>query len=216
MKGLAFSIFKRSITASVYELLPKHSNVTRIRVWKSGYHNEDQEFIFTDAATSFFSAFKPQRIPNIGHVSIETCDLYASFWPEGLTIFNKWKPMRGDAQSSSPKSDELSEGRRPDILVDLHTLNVQKIQEELTRFNQSGNSYHLVGSNSLVKYFGTNNCSGLAVDLLQKGGIHKLVSKRHFIREYIIATPNNVVELVLEAQAKEAEQLKNTTSSVSP
>ena len=207
---------KRGFSTSTHEALLKNSNVTRIRIWKSGYHNQDKQFIYTDVATSFFSSLKPHRVPNIGHVSIETSEIYASLWPEGLNIFNKKKPMAGDALSSTPLSDELSEGRPPDIMVDLHTLNVQNINNELTKFNESGNSYHLVGSNYLMKYLGTNNCTGLAVDLLERGGIQQLISRRHFVREYIIATPNNVVELVLEAQAREVEVSKNKASAFSP
>lgn len=81
------------------------------------------------------------------------------------------------------------------------------------KFVNSGSTYHLFGSNRLFKSLRANSCSGLAFDLVHKGGIQKLISKRHFIRDYIITTPNNLVELVLEAQAAEAKTLANEKKS---
>lgn len=216
MKSFINSTFKRNLTTNIKDMLPKDSNATRIRIWKSGYFDKNNQFVFTNVATSLISSFKPGRQPNIGHVSIETRDLYASLWPTGIDLTNKLKPQVGYAQQSSPAKDERSEGRAPDVVVDLHTLDVKKIEDELIKFVQSGSTYHLFGSNRLFKSLGANSCSGLAFDLMHKGGIQKLVSSRHFIRDYIITTPNNLVNLVLEAQAKEAEILSKDKKSLPP
>ena len=202
-------MFSRFLSTRIHLLLPKDSNATRIRIWKSGYFDADGQFVYTTVVTSLISSLKPGRQPNIGHVSIETRDLYASLWPEGINLFNKLKPQIGDAQTSSPSHDEKAEGRPPDVLVDLHTLNVPQIQQALVQCVDSGSTYHLIGSNRFFKSLSANSCSGLAFDLLHKGGIQKLVTKSHFLRDYIITTPNNLVTLVLEAHAKEKEILES-------
>ncbi len=96
-------------------------------------------------------------------------------------------------------------------MIDLTTLDVDKIQQELENFKSSGSIYHLVGSNRFFKSLGANSCSGLAFDLLHKGGIQKLVSRRHLIRDYIITTPNNLVKLVMDAKQNELYAMNNTT-----
>ncbi len=70
-------------------------------------------------------------------------------------------------------------------------------------FLKSGSIYHLIGSNRFFKYLGANSCGGLAYDLLISGGINKLLSTTHFVRDYIVTTPNNLAQLVLEAHANE-------------
>lgn len=108
MKTFTAIAFKRYLSTSIKDILPKDSNATRIRIWKSGYFNEANQFVFTSVATSFLSGFKPGRQPNIGHVSIETRDLYASLWPNGIDLTNKLKPQTGYTQNSSPGKDEQS------------------------------------------------------------------------------------------------------------
>src|SRR3989338_5289952 len=149
LKQLA--VLARSLSSSIHTPLPTNSKITRIRIWKSGYFNRDDQFIYSNVFTSLYSQLKPGRQPNIGHVSIETRELYASLWPDGIDLLNKLKPQTGDAQSSSPKKDEQAEGRPPDILVDLQTLDVEKIQAELVKFVSAGSTYHIIGSNKFFK-----------------------------------------------------------------
>jgi hypothetical protein len=201
-------ILKRAYSTSTYPSLPKESSVTRIRIWKSGYFGPDKGFVHTNVLTALYSV-KPSRQPNIGHVSIETRDLYASLWPRGINITNKLKPQRSDHQDHTPETDQIAEARAPDLTVDLHTLEVEKINIELERFVKLGSVYHLLGSNPYLKNLGAHSCSSLAYHLLSAGGIHKLGIKTHVIRDYIVVTPNNLATLVVEAQTKEEVILRS-------
>ncbi len=203
MKVQFLNIVKRAYGTSIHELLPKDSKITRVRIWKSGYFDRNNRFISTNVIASFFSAFKPGREPNLGHVSVETRDFYASLWPDGIDVFNKLKPQEGYSKTSNPRDDELAEGKPPDHLVDLHTLDVVAIKEELDRFVGTGSKYHVIGRNRFFRELGANSCSGLAHDLLTKGGIDKLASRTHLIRDFVVTTPNNLISLVLEAKDKE-------------
>lgn len=208
--------FSTKISTSIHSLLGKESPITRVRIWKSGYffeHGSQKKFVFTNVAKSFLvSTVNTNKIQsNIGHVSIETKEIYASLWPEeGIIIYNKYKPQQGIAKSRTPALDEKTEARPPDYLIDLYTLDVDNIKQKLEEYLESGPIYHLIGNNRFFKHLGANSCSGLAYDLLISGGIKKLMPTTNFIRDYIVTTPNNLAQLVLEAHANEQAILRST------
>lgn len=210
-----FVKFFSTIQTSIHTLIGKNSPVTRIRIWRSGYFLEtstQQKFIPTSVVKAFLAPFTKGVQSNIGHVSIETREIYASLWPEGITIFNKYKPQQGFANNSNPDIDEQQEARPPDYVVDLYTLDVENIKESLDEYIKSGAKYHLIGSNRFIKYLEANSCSGLAYDLLVSGGIKKLVPTPNLVRDYIITTPNNLAQFVLQAHANEQAILKSTSN----
>ncbi len=109
---------------------------------------------------------------------------------------------------SSPERDETAEGRSPDCVVDLQSLNTNKIKLKVDEYIKSGSTYHLIGRNRFFKKLGTNSCSGLAYDLLIHGGIKKFIDSRHFVTDNIVVTPNNLVLFVQEAAKNEKNKQK--------
>ncbi|MFN7097045.1 MAG: hypothetical protein ACK4PR_05765 [Gammaproteobacteria bacterium] len=209
MKLFGFIQAKRFISAKD-SILSRDSKITRVRIWRSGYFDSNNNFVHTNVVTSFLSSFKLGRQSNIGHVSIETKDLYASLWPEGIDIFNKLKPQDSNSESSSPTKDEGAEGRPADHLVDFETLDVDAIKQALDNYIKLGPKYHLIGRNRFFKELNANSCSGLGYDLLKQGGIDKLIMNRHFLRDFIVTTPHNLADLVIAAKIKENEILNQS------
>src|SRR5688572_26899377 len=109
-----YSTLRKSLTSL-------DSKTTRVRIWKSGYFDHEGKFHYSTPLYSFFVPYlKPGSEGNIGHVSIETSNIYASLWPHHLTVLNKLKIQEGI--SSTPEIDEHSEGRPPDLSADFMTL----------------------------------------------------------------------------------------------
>ncbi len=195
-----FQTIKRYVSTTSLPALTADSKITRIRIWKSGYFLENGNFKHTTVGFALLKGIGPLRRANIGHVSLETRDFYASLWPEQLTVLNKHKIQ--DGVSSDLEADLASEGRAPDHLVDMETLNLTNMLIELEKF-ESQNKYHLVGGNKVFNANNAASCSSLAYSLLIAGGIRKLVSPNFSIRDKILVTPNNLADMILEAKEKE-------------
>ncbi len=198
-----------SLSSSIIMPLEKGSSLTRIRIWKSGYFAKDGTFYHSPVPYSFLKSNIGYKEGNIGHVSVETGEFYASFWPRYLTFFNKLYIQEGEHSNIS--EDYRSEKRIHTHLIDLETLDISSMASELKKFKAT-NQYWLFGPSTIM----ANNaasCSGLAYALLKAGGIGKLVSPGFTVRDQLIATPNNLSKLVLLAKAKEEELLKDKNKS---
>lgn len=204
-------IIKRSFSTGIRELLPVDSKLVRIRIWQSGYFLEDGTFQRTSVGYALLKSIGLFRRANIGHVSIETKDFYASLWPEQLTIMNKYK-IQG-SEKADIEIDLASEGRPPDYLVDLETLNLSNMQEELKKF-EAHNNYHAIGANKVFNANNAASCSSLAYSLLIAGEIRKLVPSTWSIRDYVLVTPNNLVHMVLKAKENELLSQKRENTSI--
>lgn len=211
MKSSFFkALHKNTFSTGVRETLPFDSNFTRIRIWKSGYFGKNGTFRHTSIGYALLKGMGSFRRANIGHVSLETKDFYASLWPEQLTIMNKYKVQ--NSEQTDIEIDHASEGRAPDTLIDLETLNVSSMLEELKKFEKQ-NKYHLIGQNKVFNANNAASCSSLAYSLLVAGGIRNLVPKTFSIRDQILVTPNNLISLVLKAKEKESSVLNNSDKS---
>lgn len=93
-------------------------------------------------------------------------------------------------------------------MVDLKTLDLLAMEKALNSFVQH-NKYHLIGGNAVFNANNAASCSSLAHDLLIAGGIRKLVPSTLSIRDYLLVTPNNLAQLVLQAKNIEDELITN-------
>jgi hypothetical protein len=214
MRSGLFKITKRYFSSSLSSQsttipLSGNSNLTRVRVWNSVYVANDGTFRYSPVPYSILKLKTGFKDSNIGHVSVETGQFYASFWPKLLTFQNKLYVQ--DGKHSDIVSDLRSEERNPDYLVDLETLDINAMKSELEKFKAS-NRYWLFGPSSFMVKDKAASCSGLAHALLIAGGIGKLVPPGLTIRDWIIVTPNNLCRLVILAKQKEQE-LKSDNSS---
>ncbi len=190
-------------------MIGNNSLLTRIRIWKSGYFLESyysKKFVpisHINVAKSFLVPFPLTKgvQSNIGLISIETREIYVSLWPEGVTVFNKYKSKQNFVNDINLILDKQLKCQYPDYIVDLCTLDVDSIKQKLDGY---GNNRFL------KKYLEANNYSGLAYDLLISGGIKRLVPTTSLVRDHIVAAPNNLVLFVLDAHSNEQATLRGT------
>ncbi len=188
--------------------MPPDLAKTRIRVWRSGYFDHAKQYNFSNPLTSFWiPLFRDGYEGNVGHVSLETPQIYASLWPENLTIVNKLATQDAMVESS-PFIDEKSEGRPADVKVDLSSLDFNRMEEELNLFLKT-RKYHVAGSSIIFPLHKAENCSSLAYRLVKAGGIQRLVPKK----PPLIITPNFFADLILKAEKAEKELNANMNSS---
>ncbi|MGD0465232.1 MAG: hypothetical protein ABSA84_00840 [Gammaproteobacteria bacterium] len=190
-------------------MIGKNSLLTRIRIWKSGYFLESY-YSKRFTPLNHINVTKSFLVPfplikgvqsNIGLVSIETREIYVSLWPEGITVFNKYKPQQNFINDINSILDKQIQYKSPDYTVDLYTLDVNNLKQKLDEY---GNNRFL------KKYLETNSYSGVAYDLLISGGIKNLVPTTSLVREHMVAVPNNLVLFVLEAHSNEQAILRAT------
>ncbi len=161
---------------------PMTDNWAIVRVWLP--RDSEGNFITAHEATS--------GAGNVGHASLQTSTIYASFWPNrrpdekgGLA-----KAILGTARGElipEPWMDEYLESERktdddrnpPDVLVVLYSLNVDAINRAFKSFSESPVVYKwsLFGRNIFNVFNGGagQSCSGLVYDLLNAGGIESIV-----------------------------------------
>lgn len=183
---------------------PLSANVVRVRVWRSGYHDKEQNrFVHSNVFKSFLSGYLGHE-PNIGHVSLELTNTYVSLWPDNLTITNKKKPQDGSLDSSVI-IDERSEGRPPDLVIDFETLDTSQIIKDVHSFKNAGSKYHLFGGSRFFKHSEAHNCSGLAHKLLFNAGLKNFSIPKNYVRDYMLVTPNNLISYLESAKKFEEE-----------
>ncbi len=115
----------------------------------------------------------------VGHASIQTDKYYISFWPTtpklgSNNIFNDIliDTMNGwDATHHTLWQDIYNEQRLPDARISIK-LDTNSINDTYEQFIKTGHNWSLLGS--IFKK--SQNCSGLVLSLLNKGGIENLVN----------------------------------------
>jgi len=136
------------------------------------------------------------RNGELGHSSLQTYGhegIHASFWPRrnprrgnpGFCDLRHGVPGMIMPMSTADKTLETVRApdkaalkergiRRPDIELDLYTLDVAAINTAFNKFQESNSRWSIYGGS----FFGasqTQNCSGLVAFLLYKGGFSKLI-----------------------------------------
>jgi len=201
-----------------------NEGTARVRIWRAGYFTKEQpyddtieerKFIYNGAIAALMWAKWGDG--NIGHVSLETDKYYVSLWPTRMTVFNKLKPLEMHQEtkqgSMTPVKDIMAEKREPDVIVDLHSLDTEKMRLALSKFQKTG-KYKLINR---PHFFSTKkvkvaNCSSLARDLLVKGGIEQRPYKKSVTRNYFIVTPHNLAKMVIEANKLQEASFKHSNS----
>lgn len=103
---------------------------------------------------------------DVGHVSLQTRAIYASFWPESTSkgaVFS----VRGKFQTYA--DDMVAEQRPADAVFKFDKLNVEAIHKVYRQFQSQDQNWTLLGS-SLLKE-SEKNCCGLTLGLLRTGGL---------------------------------------------
>lgn len=150
----------------------------------------------------------------IGHVSLETTNKYASWWPnpkngEQVGIFNVVGAQNSNYEQDC-RSENLNDGKngQPDLKVCLYSLDVGKIEECFNNIeNDPQYGYVLAGDKKATRILNDDkgqSCAGLAYELLTVGGILKLSNIHADLKaKWIVVTPDNLAELIKNAKQKE-------------
>lgn len=163
---------------------------------------------------------------NVGHTSLETKEIYASFWPDWEAETMKKNTGNGyinallgtakgacngslDRDIKGEAMENLNEKeRQPDVVVILYSLNVEKINKSFMNFQESkvSDRWSLGGRNMFNKFNNDagQSCSGLVYDLLEAGGIFKLDYPFDITRKFVIA-PDGIAKIVVRASEYEKD-----------
>jgi hypothetical protein len=157
--------------------------------------------------------WKRQEIMSLGHVSLQTPHLYASFWPENYSLTDGIKSVRG-VNADTPEGDIQREGyRKPDVTIVLYSLDLQKIKEMFQAFLNGEKLWALKGRNKFAP--DAQSCSGLVYDLLIAGGIKQLVGV-NWLMSHVVTTPMEIAKLAQQAKQAELEKYPDTLHFVPP
>jgi hypothetical protein len=153
--------------------------------------------------TSVFN--KTLRGEDVGHISIETSDSYMSLWPKGRPsgIAQAFFQKRPPHYMSSYKDDLEAEGRSPELIICLYSLNGEEIEEEFTRIKDKIDGWALFGGNALIDRNGAESCVTLAYKLLKKGGLYELISSGNSSRFASVISPDNLSDAIVKAKKEE-------------
>lgn len=115
----------------------------------------------------------------VGHVSLQTYGengIYASLWPAiPSSLFSRQGVAPLPLDKMSYEKDKALEGGEPDIIVDLYTLDVNKINYVYNKIKNSGVRW-ATSASSPIAHPQALNCASLIRLLLIAGGIKELVS----------------------------------------
>lgn len=172
-----------------------NKNKVTIRVWKPFKGNDRSS---ASAINSFF-----QSNVNPGHVSIETDQFYASFWPapKGTIeitvkgkIVDEFLPnstLNRRINYSKPgdfirnlSEDEKREGKPADTTIELTKLDVKAMHEAFSEFYKQTPNWTFLG-HSFVNNYSGESCASVAYALLTAGKIENLIIDGCGFKEYI-------------------------------
>lgn len=186
---------------------------TIVRVWLP--KNKNGKFVVAHEAANG---------GNVGHASLQTKEIYASFWPD-WELARKSPTMSallGEAKGvlmPSPDADNANEGKLPEVVVVLNSLDVKAINDKFNKFAQSSTAknWSLFGENmfNVFNSGGGQSCSGLVYSLLNAGGIKNLVSWDLVSSTWTVA-PDAVARVVVEAAKTQRETALSYSEPLPP
>lgn len=162
-----------------------------------------QEFIIAHSAGKV-----NQSNSRIGHVSMETRSMYASWWPNPQDDEQVEKFNVVHAQNSTYAEDVYNEGSAPDLRVCFYSLNVVEIEDCFNKIESNPDfGYVLSGDKKVARLLNDErgqSCCGLAYELLMAGGIsaHNSIHKDLKLK-WVIVTPDNFANFIKNAKQSE-------------
>ena len=196
--------------------IAKSNEPVIVRVWKPT--DSKNTPIFDKEA--FLSGGNP------GHVSIETKEFYASFWPgRGVVHFVKLESLKdyplvaglfGVAPGRfvlSLEQDEVGEAsasglprgvrKKADVEIMLNNLDAVAMKKAFEQYQAEIPGWTFVGNSAINRKAG-HSCSSLAYHLLQAGGMQKLIG--WYEMQIMVVTPSHIATLAIKAKEAEAKK----------
>lgn len=194
-------------------------NYVIIRIWQTTRAGRSA------SAAKYFIQGGLESSDGIGHVSLQIVRAhechYVSFWPAAGT--SPRDLHRKGVFLDAPIFDEQldMEGRPADQHYFLFSLNIETLWALTTKdaLTREYPTWSLAANkkitNPVARKVGgwtqskpSQSCSGIVYELLTKAGIFNLNLSTQFVRDYVVTTPNNLLDLCADAQEQERRQHK--------
>lgn len=141
---------------------------------------------------------------NVGHVSIETINIYASLWPnddDGIGLRTKHDPLF----ITSPEVDIRLEGREPDYEITLYTLNAKAIEDKFNELKTQTKYWSLLGKGK-----NENSCASQTLALSQAGGLTRMDPLYPAHAGVMYVSPPSMFNLIARYKQLELKQFPET------
>lgn len=227
---LAIGIFAGGFFSKVSsdrETLPERQPITQnnwvtARVWQARDANcnlTTPEAVMTGKGTQENKESDQRCQPRVGHASVETENLYSSFWPaeEASKRNGGIKTPVSGTNNDLLRTDINSEGGEATTEVTFYSLNKSAIGREFRQMRSENKNYVMKPSPLLTVYYNqknSDNCTTAAYRLLKAGGINELSKEKcaPLANKYIAMSPNELQECIRTAKENELKQHPETAS----
>ena len=192
----------------------KYENQVVIYVWKPKVDGQDATAKKVLNEISNARAQGRRANVNIGHVTLAIPQTYASIWPAESAGGNQFKVVKA-AYVDSFKEDIDNEGREPDTIITLYSLNIKAIESSLREIKCSDAGFALSGDNSSTRSSNDKqayNCNGLVYALLQAGGVDAITPFGAESRFVFYISPDKFDSYIKEVKEKELEKYPETAN----
>jgi hypothetical protein len=157
-----------------------------------------------------------KNIFHAGHISFQTRHTYARWFPEaGNEDFVREFTVDRTQIEHAFASDCGWEGGAPDVQIYLYSLDAAAIENAYRNIELNNPAYQRDGEKQQIKLFHAkkaHNCSSLALELLEIGGIRKLeYFYQDLTAKWLAITPANLGELIKHAKAYEISAYPETS-----
>ncbi|MBY0544283.1 MAG: hypothetical protein K2Q14_01910 [Gammaproteobacteria bacterium] len=141
----------------------------------------------------------------VGHISLETPDQrYVSLWPQDAASAREAILSSVPSHLHTFEEDCEDEGRVPEVVICLYTLDIEAIQNTFREIATNLNGWTLLGGNQLFsKDDQAHSCSSLAYRLLKAGHIDAILEsgKERNERSSVMNASRNVMQKVRDCQS---------------
>ncbi len=225
--------FDKRLTTIKQNALALHNSTTRhpkikhhwvrLRIWYSGHY----------AGTSFIpgnilhAAARDMVADtgNYGHVSLETAKGYLSLWPQDRPsgfrqgIRRYMNSLYEDLCDEGPDSDGENNGQRrlrePEVVIDLFSLEVEKINDYCLDYVRDITHYALLPKKKTSDNKPCDNCTTVCLKALQAGGIDALFASGDLLQVVLQSpAPNSFARYLESAQTQEHQLFGRALSTL--
>lgn len=181
--------------------IPREASWVTVRVW-----------LPRDGAGNIVTARKAISDGNVGHASLQTAEIYASWWPtEPIVSAKRVLDKVKGCLVPSLDNDKEYEGRDSDVEITFRSLDTVAINTAFHEFKTKDRDWGLLGSFFTSDYsdkLDYTNCSGLVFYLLCQGGIQKKPYFKEFKEKRFHITSAAVFGATYTAVSTRAPSLK--------
>ncbi|EFA77890.1 hypothetical protein PPL_09390 [Heterostelium album PN500] len=157
----------------------------------------------------------------VGHVALETNNIYASLWPGDAVPETKREQLlkvRAPHLMRDYNDDRLAEAtsdgspRNAEVVVTLYSLDASKLEHRFEHYKKTLKGWTLAAGTFFRNDEKAESCASLAFRLLESAGLRDLVNEVHHssITASSAVTPDLIARLVVLAKKAELSKFPET------